>query len=377
MHPPGTLIVTEHGYRPIELINVGDFILSGNGNWRRVEDTFRKEFAGGLVSVNLPGTNRNQFLDGETLVFAAPNKHVNTLDWVKASDLTQSHYLVIPKPALPSSKVLNLGDFFYQFTTVEDKIRNHRGQTLPAQIPLNFDSGRFFGYIIARGNIDDEYVDINFHLKEQNFADDFLRLLRICFPNMKVETTTVRGSVTITVRSAIFAHLVRSMFERNKRTKRKSMIRQFQIPNFIWATNEDFVRGVTAGLVNGCGEYKKDAIIVRHQSRKYVMDVRMMLLSIGITSSICKHSKKGWTSCKIMGNSISAIYSMCGKKKNNINDVRYATKYLAHPKIRIVNNFCVARIRGISTIKYNGQLYGLKTGPDGSYVSHFEIRGTT
>src|SRR6267154_4142947 len=40
---PGTLILTRDGYRPIEQVAIGDFVLTHTGQWRTVTDTMRRD----------------------------------------------------------------------------------------------------------------------------------------------------------------------------------------------------------------------------------------------------------------------------------------------------------------------------------------------
>jgi len=58
---PGTLINTDRGWRPIESINLGDSVLSSDGNYHQVKRTICRQYKGDILSI-LSSVNTNPLL---------------------------------------------------------------------------------------------------------------------------------------------------------------------------------------------------------------------------------------------------------------------------------------------------------------------------
>lgn len=111
---PGTLILTEYGYIPIEDVNVGDLVLTHLGRWRPVTALMTKDNAPlrrvkSGAGVDLITTDEHPFYIRPRVRYYDKNAHgkrqqyrrFDQPDWKDAQHLTRDHFTgqVIPKPS--------------------------------------------------------------------------------------------------------------------------------------------------------------------------------------------------------------------------------------------------------------------------------------
>lgn len=73
----GTLINTKNGFVPIEKINKGDFVLSGDGTFKKVLNTFSNDYVGDLNSITTTTTTNPILCTPEHQIFKVKSNHYN------------------------------------------------------------------------------------------------------------------------------------------------------------------------------------------------------------------------------------------------------------------------------------------------------------
>lgn len=134
----GTLVLTESGYRPIEEVKTGDFVLTHNNKWQRVICTMTNETNGLYRIKSMPSEDvhctanhpfyvrkRHNLQDSKT------GKRWREFDkpiWIEAKNLTREYYVgtaINLKEELPQwngiSKKVNATDKTYIENTLSDK----------------------------------------------------------------------------------------------------------------------------------------------------------------------------------------------------------------------------------------------------------------
>lgn len=96
----GTLVATEHGWKPIESIRAGDRVIGGSGNLQNVGAVHKLMYSDQVIRVACKGI-------GET--FATPNHRFLTLrGWIRADNLTVDDVLIqTPKLAAKNTRIGN------------------------------------------------------------------------------------------------------------------------------------------------------------------------------------------------------------------------------------------------------------------------------
>lgn len=115
--PAGTMVLTAHGYRPIEEISIGDLVLTHRGRWRAVTDTMATErelirvtghgHPGLTVSAEHPFYARRRHDTWST----SPRGYRATYEpaaWIPATDLGRGWYWATPH-AFPDAKAPAVG----------------------------------------------------------------------------------------------------------------------------------------------------------------------------------------------------------------------------------------------------------------------------
>ena len=87
-----TPILTKEGYKPIQDINIGDYVFTHNNRFMRVDNTLQREYNGELIRIQHKiGINNSD-------VICTPNHKFLTKDrgWVAAEDLSLNDYIQSP-----------------------------------------------------------------------------------------------------------------------------------------------------------------------------------------------------------------------------------------------------------------------------------------
>lgn len=96
--PPGTMIATTRGNRPIEDIRLGDAVLTHKGRWRPVRRTMRKPFSGALCTIDAHGLTTPLRVTPEHPM-AVYDKTSRRKSWKPAREVVAGDLLVLPRPA--------------------------------------------------------------------------------------------------------------------------------------------------------------------------------------------------------------------------------------------------------------------------------------
>jgi len=174
--PPGELILTETGERPIETLEAGDRVWTHKGRLARVDHTMARPFTGDLVEINVNGYHRMLVTDNHPVLVA---NYKGKADFRPAEEVSAGDYVMIPN-FRPSDK--------------RKAVRE----------PQTTSFLRLLGYYLAEGSVEDDRgtpatVRFTFHVKEADYTDDVLSLIKEAFD----KTASVRVMEARNVREVV------------------------------------------------------------------------------------------------------------------------------------------------------------------------------
>lgn len=92
----GTLVTTQRGNLPIEQLRVSDTVLTHRNRWRPIIRTMNKQYSGIMQSLKIFGNSEPLETTPEH-PFLVYNRTTQTRSWVKAKDLKEGDYTLLPK----------------------------------------------------------------------------------------------------------------------------------------------------------------------------------------------------------------------------------------------------------------------------------------
>jgi UDP-glucose 6-dehydrogenase len=227
--PPGTLVETARGPVPIEEVICGDDVLSHDGRYHIVTETFARPYKGDVITLVAEGfkafpvqvTPEHPVYSSarvtEGLVRRRANGHLALMTnrepagFVAACELQEGDMLVTPM--LAEARTPDLAMHLE---------RNHIGRPSPAagEVPFDSDLMYFFGLYLAEGSTWKKEIKLSFHVREHHLAED---VRRICLSKFHVKTrfTLKAGDNGMFTRStsALLARWLRSTFGTHSHTK--------------------------------------------------------------------------------------------------------------------------------------------------------------
>ena len=174
--PPGELILTENGERPIETIQPGDQVWTHKGRLARVDHPMVQPFSGDLVEISVNGYHRMLVTDNHPVLVSG---YKSKADFLPAGKVSVGDYLMVPN------------------------FRPSDGRKTPTE-PQSTAFLRLLGYYLAEGSVEDDRgtpstTRFTFHINEVDYVDDVLSLIKEAFD----KTASVRVLESHNVREVV------------------------------------------------------------------------------------------------------------------------------------------------------------------------------
>ncbi len=159
-------------------------------------------------------------------------------------------------------------------TLDEDAVYPRQGTVgLPAQFPLDEETGFFLGAFLAEGSLTDHYVSVS------NVDEDFQNRVRAFAERFDLTTNEYAnesGSAAgydIRVNGTVLADFLRTACtEDGEKT----------VPSFAFGAADSFVRGLLAGYFSGDGNVAERAVRASSASERLIEGVSLLLARVGI-----------------------------------------------------------------------------------------------
>jgi len=297
--PTDSSIVANASPMPIQDIEKGQRVLTDDGSFQPVVARGRRRYRGGLVRI-VPRYFREEatLLTPEHPVLATTLEKGNgakywnwtwhEAEWVPAGELNRNHILLYPivsetkdVATLRISEFLGLPrDDEGRVHLKEERVNSKR---LRDDVPLNADFMRLAGYFLADGCITSRGINFYFGPKDEPYVTDVVRIIERLFgyrANVKCE-----GSVR---RVECYAGILRELFQRlfGKYSYGKS------VPHWFLLLPVQKQAQLVRGFWRGDGGIKKQGFSLVSNSSKFVAQLKMILLRLGVIPGISRRSAK-------------------------------------------------------------------------------------
>lgn len=380
----GAPVTTPNGLKAIEEIEAGDEVVTHTGSIAKVAKVFKSEYKGVRVDVDANGlpdviscTGVHPFLVVHKAGFSATtrfklrrdgklvdeiDRRVKEAEWVKAEELVEGDYLVIPTEYADASL------------------------SMYPDIPSKFDPYAC-GYYLADGCLSREYKDIatkgqyntvmltGSQPKSAVFdrIDSWLRAIERTVPKRCRSYTSDIG-IRYEVCFKEWAEWLDAAFGHDGVTKHLSPV--------VWkwskADRLRFLAGYFDGdghLTDSPGTRYHGTISVSSASRSLVMDVQRLLASVGIPSSVYRGVNKAANGC--FGNGDHVIFALTVGAWHARTLLQYTARL--HPVARefrqsgassmqIGHGYALVRISDVALSDVTDTKYNFEVPGDNSYI---------
>jgi len=346
--PPGSLVKTSHGMRPIDSLRVGDLVYAFDGRLHRVSKTHEHQFEGELISLRCSPFKSPILLTGNHKIPVMRPKS-KRLEEVEAAHIKVQNYLLYPRMDRIAESL--------SFTSDADA-RLYYGKpptALPDANAINIDDlAEWLGWYLAEGSTTQQRtVCFSLCRDEYSIAKRLASLTQSLF-GTSVRISEPRGkphSLELITNHALLARWVARMCGSGARSK--------HVPGFVWGWTSSqqytlfkaYVQGdghIMAGTTRE-GYIHRPTWRVTTASATLVDDLRDLLLKNGITPSSLREqrTRDGRVHWRMSG------------------PLTLADTWGAHPPQDMIR----VRVKEVSHISYTGSVYNLTVEDDHHYTT--------
>lgn len=258
----GTQVLTSNGYKSIELINIGDEVLTHTGKWKRVVNTLKTYHEQVVMNSYKDSTLIN---DG----FTCTENHKfwsSEHKWVSSKELTELTFLFRDWHSDTPSTILD---------------------TEFGDIRINTNLCYFLGRFVGDGSTFGHYTGDDtraFNLVFSNKEVESLNRIKTYLDSeLKLDThinkSTTFDGLYIRKQCPLFATLLKELCGDNCYSKK--------VPNFIWKTSKENIEAFLLGLFDADGTItKKGEVKLVTTSKQLIKNVSALLWMINIPNRL-------------------------------------------------------------------------------------------
>jgi len=368
--PPGTLVMSNPGLKPIEELKVGDLVLTKEGRYKRVIRTYKDPFRGDLLRI------RAYHLPEITVT---PNHKIwaskgNGFKWIEAKDLEIGDKIILSFPAGERDvSAIKITDYIdTKDLWVEDgKVygshphtgKNPKAHPVPEYIPISNDFLRIVGYYLSEGYTTPHYLKFAFNIEEREYILDLIMTMNKLF-NLPATVYPRSNAEAVEIQFGCLplARLFKTLFSTGAHNKK--------LPEFFMHLPKEKLREIIKGCFRGDGSNtskKGKRIELCTTSINLANQLRLILLKLGIVTSFREEdNSRGFCNGKP-----SKIYRIYADGYTQLTqEIFGATPIIKekHPrKGYIEGNHLVTPIYSISKVPYSGYVYNIEVEDDHSY----------
>ena len=288
--PPWMEVVTSEGSKRIDEVKVGDNVLTHMGRYRAVTQVFSRNYSGRLFTFKTLGNVEPLTVtEGHPLLVNVSGRN----EWMAPENIPPRSYLTRP--------------ILQEFATSISVETSHevyhpagRGGYFLLQKEVLLctpDLARLIGYYLAEGHADRYRVSFDIHKKEQDIAQDIVRISREVFNanvSFKPDKRNLGLKLTIDlVRVAAFFQQFGTMCDRKR------------LPNWAMVLPEEIQAEFVRGVFKGDGHYSNyqyaymhsNYFTIRTTSRVMANQLAYILARLGIIASVSKQDQKDRKRC--------------------------------------------------------------------------------
>lgn len=396
--PGDTLIITDNGVKEIKDINIGDYVLTHRGNFKKVlnaskrysEDIYR------IVSNNkmdlLATENHPMFLI-EKINFTNKDRSLRFYEepkWLSPSDENiniKKHYTAfIPSQTIKDVEYIDLYDYcdhkkniikddkIYSIMYENKNVINPNQNVLDRYIKVDEDFCFILGYYLAEGSVGKHTVSFASHGMEKtirNFVIKYFKKLGLNPSERK--NTQGHNSYNVTFGSVIF----RNFFKTFGKSDHK------KLPSFCEHLPKEKLKQIINGYLMGDGGFSQYGVKAASISPNIAFSIYGFLIKLGYKPSIKKRKQPKNRGIQYK-NAKEYIYMVSLNEYDKLDILNNIDEELLKSKnIRFPNNpsdnktyqkfhqdYLIGKIRSIKKETFNDYVYNLEVEDDNSYIAN-------
>lgn len=337
----GTPVLTPKGSVPIERVQVGDLVVSAQGNVQPVTQTFVSQ-SDKFVELKVSGNHNTLRATPEHPVLVHTDREVQNShigdgadwysEWVAIKDVQPGDYVaravdrtynqVNTTGIFVHSKLVEHEGKVYVRTTdaKNNKAKGHnrseQAQSVNVSWKLDEDFGRLIGYYLAEGyvhftNGNCKGVRFTFNSNDLDYIEDCRQLLIDIWGVTPVVRVNSDGSTNVSVWSQILGEWLVTNIGTGFATKR--------LPPYMMQLNDKFARGLIVGVYRGDGCTVGNGMVLDLSNTPLVEQIAQLSIRIGalpFTRTYLSNS----------GNVTAQVKLSVGLSQNNYELVQYIGK---------------------------------------------------
>ena len=393
----GTHVITDHSYKNIEDIQIGDRVLTHDGTYQSVLHTYKLPNSKPIIKICSNSCAIPVFMteDHPVLVIKQQkqkwgstwylhksyNNLIQNAQYIPAKDIEVGDYVIMPtiKKTIPKT-VLNfttlLTDYPYKFKTTNQHVYiNSRSDKLYKQIPLNNDVLQLFGWFIAEGCLDHfnrctMYFCLNGET-EQNHLTFLENTLKTYF-NISSTRDICKNNKgeNLKLYNSLLNHIFTKLFGSNAYDR--------HIPDFCMTLPTHQIIPLLKGVFLGDGcdthtSHNKRTITYCTISKKLALQIFQLLLRLGVLSSVSLTKTKNKPIYQISvlgfnGQKLAEYFNWPGQKYDFCTLTDTSQSWVDE------NNNAIMRVKLVKTIKEQADIvYNLQVDNNQTFVTSFVV----
>jgi phage terminase large subunit-like protein len=341
----GTLIITDQGVKSVEVLQVGDRVLTHKGRFRPVLGLSSRMADNIIVlepkSLDPIALTKDHPVYAFDITAERSVRSGTNVDWIPAGNLKAREYrqnnrggilmseaapnachaMVLPiiKPenyideidlrdwaTLPNGKDYNLFETEDRFTSSHSKVKWVRWRQ-----PLDYRFGRIIGLYLAEGSGRRSQTFWSFHAEELDFINEVQSFIEERLGCGSFIKTQGRGTTVVAN-----LPLIESFFEDCGRGATNK-----HIPEWVWDAPDVFIQGILDGYMDGDGYYNfnNKMMSAGTVSVSLAWGIRLLALRLGIHATISVGNEAGVSTIKGRTYNVLKSYRVswrCDRKNN-------------------------------------------------------------
>lgn len=410
--PAGTKIIIPGGVKSIEDIRIGDSVLTHNGRYQKVINTFKHDNADNIYEIDIAGNPKLTITEGHPIFaiktqqcprdsskgelqgaclsmcedrtkherYTIPcNRYYEKYEpqFIKTNEIAVNDFAGFPiNNDINDIKSFRISDYIKldstRYEINDDYISNKNGTIIKIKnkIMVNGDFMRFCGYYVAEGTISKHGdIHIAFNKTEKEYVTDVISLFKNVFGVKATAKENKYNGCVVRVVSTPINKLLRLFFNHYAHNK--------HIPEFFMYLPHDKQKGFIKGYFRGDGHksQNENAWEVCSVSINLIIQIKQILLRFNITPAIgiptmelngdggkwgIIHRHQLYT-IAIRGDDIHIMDSIMNKTSN----IKHKHKINAF----ISNGIAFYKIKNIKRIKVKNTVYNIEVANDNSYTA--------
>jgi DNA polymerase-3 subunit alpha len=376
----GQEIITAEGVKNVEDVQVGDYVLTHRGRFRRVTQTLQRAYRGRGYTITLGGRyGRTLTLTEEHPILVRDRS--GAVAWQKPGEITAGRpkswnmgvgewnaWACLPKlvgeqayldvlPLLP-------GDFSVVggclTRTYSSKYRaDERWPGFPTRIPLDYDFGYLLGVYAAEGNPNRGGIQFTLHEDEQQVADRIVAIASRWGLTCSVYRIEQQRTLAVHVLGVLLQFIMPALCGKGARQK--------HVPHQILSGPAAVRDGFVEGILDGEGKDPNSPLNMsgdrrfKTASRSLAWGVRALLVNRGAWVGVATVKEQSALPGGKQRSDGALYYSLSYKPTRTFSDTREDGQAVYRP------------IASVTPVDLDTQVYNFAVEEDNSYVSDFVL----